>query len=107
MREKIYRGSGNVFADLGLPNADELFIRSEFMIRVTQIIRQRGWTQKKAASVLGVSQPKISCLMKGKIDMFSLDRLFGFLNKLDRTVEIIIRPKPKNGKATTHIKLAA
>src|SRR3989338_3569285 len=90
MREKIYRGSGNVFADLGLPDAEELFVRSQIMIWIEQIIKQRGWTQKKAAVVLGIPQPKVSCLMSGKIDMFSLARLFGFLNKLDRNIEIII-----------------
>ena len=106
-KEKIYRGSGNVFADLGLPHPERLMARSEMMIRIEEIIRQRRWTQKKTALILRIPQSKVSCLMNGKLSMFSMDLLFELLNRLDRNIEIIIRTKPKNSKATTHITLAA
>ena len=104
---KVYMSCGNVFKDLGLPHPERLMARAQIMIEIEQIIKQRGWSQKKAASVLGIPQSKVSCLMSGKLDMFSVDRLFDLLNRLDKNIEIVITQKPKNGKATTHVTLAA
>ncbi|MBF0503891.1 MAG: XRE family transcriptional regulator [Candidatus Omnitrophica bacterium] len=106
-KEKVYRGSGNVFADIGLPHPERVLVRSQIMIRIKEIIMDKGLTQKQAAELLGIPQSKVSCLMNGKLSMFSLDHLFELLNALDRDVEIIIKPKIKEEKfATTHVLLA-
>ncbi len=107
-KEKINRGSRNVFQDLGLAHPQRVFVRAQIMRRIAEIIRERQLTQKEAAHLLHIPQSKVSCLMNGKLSAFSLDYLFGLLNALDRNVEIIIRPKNKNEKtATTHVSLAA
>lgn len=88
--------SGNVFADLDLPDADELLARSELVHQITGLIRRRRLTQKAAAALLGTTQPIVSDLIRRRLDRFSLERLFAFLNRLDCDVQIIIRPKPRS-----------
>ncbi len=107
-KEKVQRGSDNVFADIGVTHPERVLARAQIMSRVAEIIKDRGLTQKKASELLGIPQSKVSCLMNGKLSMFSLDYLFELLNALDRDVEIIIKPKTKNEKiATTNVLLAA
>ena len=107
-KEIIRRGSGNVFADIGAAHPDRVLARAQVMSRISEIIQERGLTQKDAAGVLGIPQPKVSCLMNGKLSMFSLEHLFEILNALDRDVEIIIKPKTKQEKfATTQVLLTA
>ena len=108
MREKTSSSSGNVFADLGVAHPERVLARAQVMSRVAAIIKERGLTQKQASKLLGVPQSKVSCLMNGKLSMFSLDYLFELLNALDRDVEIIIHPKTKEERvAATHVFLAA
>ena len=104
---KIHRGSGNVFKDIGSKHPERLFARAQIMLRISEILEERKLTQEKAAELLGIPQSKISCLMNGKLSMFSLDFLFELLNLLDRDVKIIIQPKTKHKTATTHVVLAA
>ena len=92
---EITHGSGNVFADLELPDANERKARARLAFQITEIIRRRRLTQIRAAELLGVSQPKVSALMNAKLDGFSIERLIGFLNALDRDVEIVVTKKPK------------
>ncbi|MBI3315266.1 MAG: XRE family transcriptional regulator [Candidatus Omnitrophica bacterium] len=107
MSTKIHRGSGNVFADIGVAHPERVLARSQIMSRITAIIRDKDLTQKQAAELLGIPQSKVSCLMNGKLSMFSLDHLFELLNALDRDVEIIVKPKTKEEKiASTHVLLA-
>ena len=107
-KEKIHRGTGNVFADIGVEHPERVLVRAQVMSRIAEIIKDRGLTQKKASVILGIPQSKISCLMNGKLSMFSLDHLFELLNALDRDVEIIIKPKTEQEKsATTHVWLTA
>ncbi|MFA5167647.1 MAG: helix-turn-helix transcriptional regulator [Candidatus Omnitrophota bacterium] len=107
-KEKIQRGSGNVFADIGAEYPERVQVRAQVMFRIAEIIRRRGLTQKQAAKLLGVPQSKVSCLMHGKLSMFSLDYLFEMLNTLDKDVEIVIHPKrPREKTATTHVWLKA
>ncbi len=105
-KEKIQRGSGNVFADIGVAHPERVLARAQVMSRISEIIKERGLTQKEAAGLLDIPQPKVSCLMNGKLSMFSLEHLFELLNALDRDVEIIIKPKTKEEKfATTQVLL--
>lgn len=107
MGTKIHRGNGNVFADIGVAHPERVLARSQIMSRITAIIRDKDLTQKQAAGLLGIPQSKVSCLMNGKLSMFSLDHLFELLNALDRDVEIIIKPKTKEEKtASTHVLVA-
>lgn len=86
--------SDNIFADFGLPDAEEMLARAKLMLRVTILIRERRLTQAQAAKVLGTNQPTVSDLMRGKINKFSLERLIGFLTALGQEVEISVRPRP-------------
>jgi predicted XRE-type DNA-binding protein len=101
--DTIEPSSGNVFADLALKNPAELLAKAEIVQRICDIISERKLTQTKAARLLGIDQPKISALMRGKLDGFSLDRLFRFLNALGRDVEIVIRPATRVGDADTRV----
>ena len=106
-REKIHRGSGNVFADIGVTHPERVLARAQVMSRITELIKERGLTQKAAGEMLDLPQSKVSCLMNGKLSLFSLEHLFELLNALDRDVEIIIKPKTKEEKvATTQVLLA-
>lgn len=87
-------GSGNVFQDLGFPDADELKVKAALAMEITDIIEGRGLTQIQAAELLGVDQPKVSALVRGRLDGFSLERLYRFLNSLGRDIEITLREKP-------------
>ena len=93
---RVQASSGNVFADLGLENSDELLVKAELARTIGKIITQQQITQTEAAERLGVDQPKISALINGKLSDFSTIRLFRFLNALDRDVEIIVKPKSKS-----------
>jgi predicted XRE-type DNA-binding protein len=85
---QVTEGSGNIFADLGLPDADELLTRAELGYSVRKILEKRGLKQAEIARLLRIKQPEVSNLLNGKYHLFSESRLFGFLNKLDQKVEI-------------------
>jgi predicted XRE-type DNA-binding protein len=89
----VQASSSNVFADLGLQNADELLVKAELARRISSIITTQQMTQIEAAETLGIDQPKISALINGKLSGFSTARLFRFLNALGRDVEIVVKPK--------------
>lgn len=92
---KIQSSSGNVFADLGLANADELLIKAELVRQISNLIDAKDLTQTEAAKLLGIDQPKVSALLHGKLSGFSTERLFRFLNALGSDVEIRVVPKPQ------------
>ncbi len=96
---KVQVGSGNVFADLGLPNSKEMLIKAELASKIGEIIETRHLTQMDAAEILGIDQPKISALIRGRLTGFSTERLFRFLNALGSDVEISIKPKPESRTA--------
>lgn len=90
---KVQAGSGNVFADLELENADELLVKAELARRISDIIAAQNMTQTEVGKMLGIDQPKVSALVNGKLSGFSTTRLFRFLNALGRDVEIVVKPK--------------
>jgi predicted XRE-type DNA-binding protein len=92
--EKITRGSKNVFADLGFPDAAERQAKLKLAMAINDIIAKSKLTQTQAANLLEINQPKISALANYKLEGFSVERLMNFLTALDRDVEIVIR-KPK------------
>lgn len=90
----IEHGSGNVFADLGRPEAETHLLKAELVARIDQIIRERRLTQAHAAELLGISQPDVSRLLRGNFRDYSVERLLRLLTSLGRDVEITIR-KPR------------
>lgn len=97
MTTKIRRSSGNVFRDLGFPaeEATHLKIRSDLMIRLSKLIDARGLTQSQAAELFGVTQPRISDLVRGKIDRFSIDTLIAMLGHAGVRVQVVLGRMPK------------
>ena len=95
----VEQGSGNVFADLALPNPDLALVKAELVQRIRDLIAQRKLTQIKAAKLLGLDQPKVSALVRGRVEGYSIDRLFRFLNALGQRVEITVRPNADNTEA--------
>jgi predicted XRE-type DNA-binding protein len=83
--------SGNVFRDLDLPSAEEALAKAELAARIAEIIAGMKLTQAAAGEILGVDQPKISALMRGRLTDFSTDRLIKFLTNLGRDVDIVVR----------------
>lgn len=97
----VEASSGNVFADLGLPDADELLAKSELAITVRRLIDAKRLTQAQAADLLGTTQPIVSDLTRGRLGGFSMERLYRFLNALDQDVQIVVRPKPRTRARAT------
>lgn len=93
---KVEVSSGNVFADLGLPNPEEMLVKAELASKIGEIIEIRNLTQMDAAEILGIDQPKVSALIRGRLTGFSTERLFRFLNALGNDVEISVKPKPES-----------
>ena len=85
-------GSGNVFADLGLPESDELFARAKIGFHVYTILKEKNLPQREIAEALGIKQPEVSHLMNGHFSRFTTDKLLEFLKRLDRKVTIRISP---------------
>jgi predicted XRE-type DNA-binding protein len=98
MRKKIgiEEGSGNVFADIGLPNPEERLAKADLAIRIAETIRTRRLTQTRAAHILKVDQPKISRLLRGQLSGFSTERLMHFLTLLGRDIEITVKRAPRS-----------
>ena len=98
-REAITRGTGNVFADLGFPDAAERQAKLRLAYALNQLLDGRNLSQAEGAKVLGISQPKVSALRNYKLAGFSVERLMNLLTALDQDVEIVIRRKPRSRKA--------
>ena len=89
--------SGNVFADLGRPDADELLLKAQLVWHVSRVITKRALTQLQAAEILGIDQPKVLRLLRGYLSEFSVEQLIRYLVALSFDVEIVLKEKP-----TTH-----
>jgi predicted XRE-type DNA-binding protein len=100
MKQRLQvESSGNVFADLSLPKADELLVKAELVARILDETERRRLTQSQAAALLGIDQPKISALKQGRLSGFSIERLLRFLLLLGRDIEIAVKEKPASGSA--------
>ncbi len=97
-RIPVEESSGNIFADLGRVDAEEVLVKVRLAQRIAAILGERGLSQEDAARVLGVDQPKVSKLVRGRLREFSTDRLLRFLTALDHDVEIVIRAKRRARK---------
>jgi predicted XRE-type DNA-binding protein len=97
--------SGNVFADLNLPHADDLLAKAGLAAKIIAEIQRRRLTQSQAAEILGIDQPKVSALRQGKLSGFSIERLLRFLLLLGRDVEITVKAKPRS-RAAARLRVA-
>ena len=105
MKKQVEPSSGNVFADLGLPNPEEHLVKATLALAIARTIRERGLTQEQAGDILGLAQPKVSDLVRGQLDKFTIDRLMRYMCKLDYDVTISFKPKPKSRKeAVIHVE---
>jgi predicted XRE-type DNA-binding protein len=93
-RVKLTRSRGNVFRDLGFSaeEAEYLKVRAELMVNLQKVIRARGLKQAEAAELLGVTQPRVSDLMRGRIDLFSIDTLIDMLARLGVRAKLVLQP---------------
>ena len=96
MRIEAYVSSGNVFADLGLPNPEERLAKAELVVRIKEIMEDQALTLEETAERSGISRPDLSNLLRGSTSSFSLDQLFLALKALGEDIEIHLRPKPAN-----------
>jgi predicted XRE-type DNA-binding protein len=104
--EQVIRGSGNVFADMGLPDAEELDTKARLGATLNRIVERRRLTQAEVAAALGINQPKVSALLHYKLEGFSVERLMHFLVALGQDVEIVVKSKPRTRFARIAVKAA-
>jgi predicted XRE-type DNA-binding protein len=103
-RIPVRESSGNIFADLGFPNAEREQLKAHLALRIYRLIKQRGLTQGQAGKILGIKQPHVSTLMRGYSGAFSVERLMDFLTALGQDVEITVRPAHRqHGEVLVHV----
>lgn len=97
-KANIKTGSGNIFADLNLPDAETHFLKAQIVSEIYRLTNERRLTQVQAAKRMGISQPEVSRMFKGHFREYSIDRLMEFLTTFDRDVEIVVKPHKTTGK---------
>jgi predicted XRE-type DNA-binding protein len=102
----ITHGTGNVYADLGFPDATERQTKTRLAFTINELLKSRKLKQREVAELLDIPQPKVSALKNYRLDNFSVERLMEFLTSLDQDVEIMIRPRANNTEAG-HISVLA
>jgi predicted XRE-type DNA-binding protein len=106
-RETITRGTPNVFADLGFPDAAERQAKLRLAYALNQVLEERKLSQADAAKALGITQPKVSALRNYKLAGFSVERLMNLLTTVDQDIDIVIRRKPRSRRAARISVVAA
>jgi predicted XRE-type DNA-binding protein len=95
----------NVYTDLGFKDAGEMLVKAQLVVKIAEILRQRGWSQQQAAKVLGLSQPKLSKMLRGQFRGISEMKMMDCLVRLGRTVKIVVGPESK--AADERVKVVA
>ena len=101
--EAVTEGTGNIFADLGLPNPEQELMKARLTLQIARIIKDRGLTQAEAAKILGIQQPHVSALARNRAGSFSIGRLMDFLTALGQDVEIVVKPARRDHGAMSVI----
>ncbi|MBZ0133564.1 MAG: helix-turn-helix transcriptional regulator [Rhodocyclaceae bacterium] len=96
---KIEKGSNNVYADIGMPDAGEMLVKAHLAAKIGEIVKQRRLTQQQAAEILGMTQPKLSNMLRGQFRGISEARMLDCLNRLGRDVEIVVRKATRSKHA--------
>jgi predicted XRE-type DNA-binding protein len=102
----VEQGSGNVYADLGYPDSDSMLVKAQLAAKIAEIVQRRALTQARTAKILGLTQPKVSALLRGRFRGISEHRLLECLTRLGRDVHIVIKPAPRsrsNGRLTLSV----
>ena len=102
-RIKMEIGSGNIFADLGLPNAEEHLLKASLVVQLHRLIKARKLTQVAAAKLIGVKQPDLSNILRGHYQGFSLERLMRMLTAFNQDIKITVRPRHRKSKEAGRI----
>src|SRR5437763_13229229 len=95
--------SGNVFKNIGVPNAEEHLIKAQLLFKIDAILKKRGLKQVEAAGLFGVRQPDVSKMLRGDFRQFSVERLLRFLVALDQDVEIVVKPHRSRNEAAMQV----
>lgn len=98
-KPRIEAGSGNIFADLGLPDAEQHLLKAQIVSEIYRLTNERKLTQARAGKLMGISQPEVSRMFKGNFREYSVNRLMNFLTAFNRDVEIVSRPRRKAAKS--------
>ena len=104
---EIQDASDNIFADLGRPDAEAHYVKAQLVFQMQQIMKARKLSQTAAANLMGIKQPDVSNLLRGRFRGYSIDRILSFLQALDQDIEIVIKPKACKEKAARIIVKAA
>ncbi len=107
MKKQYVEGSGNIYADFGVGNPQEARAKADLAHRIVDIIESRKLTQVQAAKALGVDQPKVSALMRGRLTDFSIERLLRFLLLLGHDVHIAITARPRSSRKPSTLQVYA
>jgi predicted XRE-type DNA-binding protein len=103
-KKRSETGTGNVFKDIGVPNAEEHFVKAQLVFKIDTILKKRGLKQVEAADLFGVHQPDVSKMLRGDFRQFSVERLLRFLVALDHDVEIVVKPhRSRNDAAAIQV----
>jgi predicted XRE-type DNA-binding protein len=103
--EPITKSSGNVYADLGFEAPATELAKAELAHAISRIVALNGWTQEEAARQMGIDQPKVSAILRGRLSGFSLDRLLRLLNQLNYTVDVTLRRVEESSEARIDVRL--
>lgn len=95
--------SGNIFADVGLPNPEEHLLKAQLVVKITDLMKQRKLKQREAAELFSMTQPDVSKMLRGHFHQFSVERLMRFLVVLDQDVEIVVRPRRRSEAASLRV----
>ena len=95
---KVHESGPNIFADLGLPDAESHYLKAQVVAELYRLTTERKLTQIAAGELMGITQPEVSRLFKGRFREYSVERLMGFLTAFDRDVEIVVKPHRSSGK---------
>jgi len=95
---RVEKGSDNIFADLGRPDAETHFLKAQIVSEIYRLSQQRKLTQAQAGKRMGITQPEVSRMFRGNFREYSVDRLMEFLTTFDRDVEIVVKPHKKSGR---------
>ncbi|HUO09510.1 MAG TPA: helix-turn-helix transcriptional regulator [Phycisphaerae bacterium] len=103
----VEEGSGNVFADIGVKNPEEALIKARLAMVISDLIRKMNMSQADVADKLGLDQPKISMLLRGRLKDFSVERLFRIVNALEQDIRIVISPHKRGATERVRVEVAA
>lgn len=106
-KTEMQDASDNIFADLDRPDAQEHYLKAQLVFQIEQIMKRRKLTQTAASKLMGIKQPDVSNMLRGRFRGYSIERILGFLQCLDQDIEIVIKPKSSQSKAGRIIVKAA